>query len=163
MMQKRKFSFNIIDAVIIVLVLALGLGVYFLFFRENSGAIEDAIAENVKIRYVLQVNELPCEYVDNIQVGECVMDYGTRTSAGDVVAIGSEDFVYVGYDKTTGQQKLTPVKELANLYITVEGEATMKNEMYYVNDTAVYVGRRLDMMMPDLFCSGSCISLEIIE
>ena len=162
-MQKRKFSFNIIDAVIIILVLAVGLGAYFLFFRENSGAIEDAIAENVKIRYVLQVNELPAEYADNIQVGECVMDYGAHASAGDVVAVGSEDYVYVGYDKTTGQQKLTPVKELVNLYVTVEGEATMKNEMYYINDTAVYVGRRLDMMMPDLFCSGNCISIEVIE
>ncbi len=162
-MQKRKFTFNIIDALIIVLVLAVGLGAYLLFFRENSDAIEDAIAENVKIRYVLQVNELPAEYADNIQTGECVIDYGTHTSAGDVVAIGSEDFVYVGYDKTTGQQKLTPIKELVNLYITVEGEATMKNEMYYVNDTAVYVGRRLDMMMPDLFCAGNCISLEVIE
>ena len=162
-MQKRKFSFNIIDAVIIILVLAVGLGAYFLFFRENSGVIEDAIAENVKIRYVLQVNELSSEYADNVQVGDSMKDYGTNTIAGTVVAVGSEDYVYVGYDKTTGQQKLNPLKEYVNLYVTVEGEATMKNEMYYVNDTAVYVGRRLDMMMPDLFCTGNCISFEIIE
>ena len=69
----------------------------------------------------------------------------------------------MGHDKINGSQKLTPLKDYCNLYITVEGDATMKNEMYYVNDTAVYVGRKLEMILPDLYCTGICISFEIIE
>lgn len=162
-MQKRKSSFNVIDALVILLVIAVGLGAYFLFFRKNSDVIDEASAESVRIRYVLQVNELSAEYADNVKVGECVIDYGTHTGAGNITAVGDEPYVYVGHDKTTGQQKLTTVEDYVNLYITVEGDATMKNELYYINDTAVYVGRRLDMILPELFCAGNCISLEIIE
>lgn len=162
-MQKRKSGFNIIDVLIILLVVAVGFAAYFLFFRSDAATERNGDEEKIKIRYVLQVSELPAEYADNIKEGECLIDYATHVSAGDVVAVGSEEFVYVGHDKTTGEQKLTPVKELTNLYITVEGEARMFKEMYVVNNTSVYVGKRIDLMMPDLFCTGTCISLEVIE
>lgn len=161
-MQKRKTVFNIIDALIIIFVVAVGLLAYFMFFR-TSDTTDNAKKETVKIRYVLQVNELSAEFADNIKVDENVIDYGTHTSAGTVVAVDSENYVYVGHNKTTGEQKLTPMDDYVNLYITVEGDATLKDELYYVNDTSMYVGKRLDMMMPDLFCGGYCISLEIVE
>lgn len=164
-MQKRKSTFNIIDALIVLLVVAVGLGVYFLFFRQSSDVVEEdqPAPQNARIRYVLQVSEIKNEYTDNIQIGEKVIEYGTRTSVGEVTAVGNEEYVYVGHDKTTGQQKLTPLKDYSNLYITVEGNATMKSELYYINENAMYVGRKIDMFLPDLFCTGTCISLEIIE
>lgn len=162
-MQKRKTSFNIIDALIIILVLAVCVAAYFLFFGSRQSSTDEENSEVAKVRYVLQVNELPAKYSDNIKVDENVIDYGTHTSAGTVVAVDYENYVYVGHDKTTGEQKLTAVDDYVNLYITVEGDAVMKDQTYYVNDTSLYIGKRLDMMMPELFCSGYCISLETIE
>lgn len=164
-MQKRKTGFNIIDALIIILVAAVGIGIYFIFFGNKGVApTTDSDEPQIsKVRYVLQVNQLPADYFDNIKVGETVIDYGTHTDAGTVVAVDYENYVYVGHDKTTGEQKLTPVEDSINLYVTVEGEAVMENESYYINDTSIYVGKRLDMMMPDLFCCGNLISLEIID
>lgn len=164
-MQKRKTGFNIIDALIIIIVAVIGVAAYFLFFgsKDMPSADDPEQPEAAKVRYVLQVNQIPAEYSDNIKVDENVIDYGTHTSAGDVVAVDYENYVYVGHDKTTGQQKLTTVDKSVNLYITVEGDAIMKDQTYYVNDTSLYIGKRLDMMMPDLFCSGYVISLETIE
>lgn len=162
-MQKRKSGFNIIDVLIILLVLAVGFGAYFLFFRSDAAMDENVGDEKVKVRYVLQVSELPAEYKDNIKAGEPVIDCATHISAGDIVAVGSEDFVYVGHDKTTGEQKLTTVKDYVNLYITVEGEASLFKEMYVINNTSVYVGKKIDLMMPELFCGSTCISMEVID
>lgn len=162
-MQKRKTGFNIIDALIIILVVAVGLAAYFLFFRQEENTPEEIKLETSRVRYVLQINELPADYADNISVGESVIDYGTHTSAGDVVAVDFENYVYVGHNKTTGEQVLTPVEDYVNLYITVEGDATVYDQTYYVSDTSLYIGKRLDMMMPDLFCTGYVISLETVE
>ena len=164
-MKKQKTGFNIIDALIIILVVAVGVGVYFVFFsgKKSANDVVDTPVEAAKIKYVLQVNQLPVDYSDNIEVGQNVIDYGTHTSAGIVSNLDYENYVYVGHDKNTGEQRLTPVEESVNLYITVEGEAKLSKETYYVNDTSVYVGKRLDMMMPDLFCSGYVVSLEVME
>ena len=160
-MQKRKAVFNVIDVLIILIVLAAGVLAYFIFFRSSGGSNEEK--EISKVRYVLQINELPAEYADNIKVDENVIDYGTHTSAGKVVAVDFENYVYVGHDKTTGEQRLTVMEDYVNLYVTVEGDASVINELYHVNDTSVYVGKRLDMMMPNLFCTGYCISVDAAE
>lgn len=162
-MQKRKSSFNLIDALIIILLAVALVGAYFLFFGRGIADSDGANASTAKIRYVLQVNELPIEYSDNIKTGETVIDYGTETDAGTVIAVDYKNSVYVGYDKTTGEQKLTTLDEYVDLYITVEANARVKNNVYYVNDTSMYIGKSLEMMMPDLFCSGSCISLDTVE
>ena len=164
MMKKQKTGFNIIDALIILVIVAAGVAAYFVFFGNNNTPVSDEkTPEAAKVRYVLQVYQLPSMYSDNITVGENVIDYGTHTSAGSVVAVDYENYVYVGHDKTTGEQRLTPLEDSVNLFITVEGDALMKNETYYVDNTSVYVGKRLDMMMPDLFCTGYVVSLETIE
>ena len=160
-MQKRKTAFKIIDSIIIIFVVAAGLVAYFLFFNRDE-ANSDSNDEISRVRYVLQVNELSSDFSDNIKAGETVLDYGTHTSAGEVVAVDFENYVYVGHDKTTGEQVLTPVEDYVNLYITVEGDAVLEDEIYYINDTSLYIGKRLDMMMPDLFCVGHVISFETI-
>lgn len=162
-MQKRKSGFNIIDVLIIIVVVAVGAAAYFLFFRSDAAVEKSGEDEVSRIRYVLQVTELPAEYKDNIKEGECLIDYATHASAGDVVAVGSEEYVFVGHDKINGEQKLSPMKDLVNLYVTVEGDARMFREMYVVNNTSVYVGKKIELMMPDLYCSGTCVSLEVID
>lgn len=162
-MQKRKSAFNVIDALIIILLAMAAAGAYFLFFGSGGMGFDNGSGKAERIRYVLQINELPIEYSDNIKEGETVIDGGTTTAAGTVVAVDFKNSVYVGYDKATGEQKLTTLDEYVDLYITVEGDAKVKDNIFYVNDTSMYVGKSLDMMMPDLYCSGSCISLVTVE
>ncbi len=164
MIKKRKSSFNIIDALVILLAAALLLGAYFLFFRRNSDKLSAASKPLGKIEYVLQVSALPAEYSDNIKVGESVIDSESGDVIGRVGAVDFESYVHVGYDKTTGEQRLTPSAELVNLYITVESDsAFVRDNLCYVEDTSIYIEKKLSLMMPDLFCTASCISLDVTE
>jgi len=148
---------------IIIVVAVVLFFVYFVFFRGNNSITDEQVQpETVRLRYVLQVSELPVEYKDNIKVGETILDYATYYSAGDVVSIYSEPSVYVGHNKTTGEQVLTRIDSLNDLYITVEGEALVKNHTYYINKTDIYIGKRINLMMPNLFCSGNCIKVEVV-
>ena len=127
-MQKRKHTFNFIDAIIIIVAALVLFGVYFIFFRGESSIIEEPTEpETMRLRYVLQVSELPVEYKENIKVGDNILDYATCFGAGKIVSIYSEPSVYVGHNKTTGEQVLTRIDGLTDLYITVEGDAQIIN------------------------------------
>ena len=61
-MQKKKALFNIIDALIIILVIAVFAGGYVMFFRDRGTVTEESTK---KVRYVIQVSNLPAEFADN--------------------------------------------------------------------------------------------------
>ena len=159
-MQKKKASFNIIDALIIILVIAVFAGGYVMFFRDCGTVTEESTK---KVRYVIQVSNLPAEFADNAKVSETVFDTGTKTAAGVITAVDFEPATHIGHDKINGKQTISPVDGYVNLYITIEGDAVEKNNTYVVQETSVYVGKYLEMMLPDLSCSGSCISLEVVQ
>lgn len=159
-MQKKKASFNVIDALIIVLVVAVFAAGYIIFFKDEGSLGDDELFE---LRYVVQVTSLPEEFADNVKVGDTVFDSGTNTVAGTVVAVDHEQAIHVGHDSINGKQALTPIPNYVNLYITIEGDAVENKNTYTVGETNVYVGRYIDMMMSDLTCTGSCISLELVE
>lgn len=159
-MQKKKASFNIIDALIIVLVIAVFAVGYLVFFRDRGAVQEDSAK---KIRYVFQVSSIPAEFADNAKVSQTVFDAGTNTPAGVITAVDFEPATHIGHDKINGKQTISQIDGYVNLYITMEGEAVEKKNTYVVDETSVYVGKYLDMMLPDLTCSGNCISLEVVE
>lgn len=55
-MEKRKFRFNVIDALIILVVIA-AVGVLAYVFASEKGDTDEKIGEKVKIQYVLQTTE----------------------------------------------------------------------------------------------------------
>ncbi len=162
-MLKRKSSFNIIDALIIIIIAIVGVGVY-MFFSANSTALtEDEALNTSKIRYTVQVGELPREYADSIKVGDTVFDYETGVGIGTVAAVDFKNSVYVGYDKTTGGQKLTSLEDFVDLVITVETSAKKTERYFAIDDISMYIGKNLKMITPGLFCEGSCIYIDTVE
>lgn len=163
-MKKRKSSFNIVDVFIIFLAAALLFGVYFLFFKRNSDKLSDSSQPITGLRYVLEVSGLESDYSDNVKVGENVIDAENGDVIGRVSAVDFQAHVHVGYDKATGEQRLTPVDDLVDLYITVESDsAFIRDNLCYVENTSIYIEKKLSLMMPDLFCEATCISLDVTE
>ena len=66
-MSKRKFRFNIIDALIILLVLA-AVGVIGYVVASEKQAPEE-VKQDKKIQYVIQITELKDEFTGNIKQG----------------------------------------------------------------------------------------------
>ena len=165
-MEKRKFSFNIIDLLIIVFVVGVATAVYFLFFRGGGDAsAEQQDAESFKVRYVIRVDKLPAKFQDNVndEEHEKFIDYATQCSIGTVISSERETYYYLGNDKISGEQVRTPDDDYVNLYITVEANATLVNNQYVINGTNMFVGKRIDAMLQNLFCSGTCISIDKVE
>jgi len=161
-MEKRRFRFNIIDLLIILVVVAVGLVAYLVFFKADPPAPVDEM-EKAKIRYVLQVSQLSADFADNIEVGESVYDKDAGGVAGEIVAVDPKPYYYIGHDKVDGGQVRTLDEDYVNLYITVEADATVVDELYRVNKTNVHIGKKIVMMMPNLFCTGNCIDLTVVE
>ena len=67
-MSKRKFRFNIIDALIILLVLA-AVGVIGYVVASEKQAPEEVKQDKKNTQYVIQITELKDEFTGNIKPG----------------------------------------------------------------------------------------------
>jgi len=152
-MEKRRFRFNIIDLLIILVVVAVGLVAYLVFFKADPPAPVDEM-EKAKIRYVLQVSQLSADFADNIEVGESVYDKDAGGVAGEIVAVDPKPYYYIGHDKVDGGQVRTLDEDYVNLYITVEADATVVDELYELVPAAyrvIFTRERITAIVQTIF------------
>lgn len=158
-MEKKKHRFNIIDLVIIAAVVAIGalLVKSFIFDARN-----DNKAEKVNLQYVIETDMLSEDLADNVKVGDAVYDYVSGRKIGQVTACDVRNATHIGMSDS-GAQVISDVVGYRTLYITVEGQASGTAGGYSVETVAISVGKAYSLMLPDLYCTGSCISAEVVD
>ena len=160
-MEKKKFRFNIVDAVIIILVLGAIAVVGYVLLSERDTVAPDT--ERVKIDYVLMVNEMRSVYADNVKVGDEVYESETEKQVGTVVQVSTTASKRTGVNRQTGEQVITELDDRRDLYITVEAEAELTDNLYIVNGYNVLVGGVLTFVTPNLTQAANVVSVEIVE
>ncbi len=150
--QKAKISINLIDIITVIALIAglavAGLGIY----HSLSTA-----GEQVRIRYVIESEPMDDSFTSKVNVGDGVYDFESSRQIGTVRSASAA---------SAGQSSAEKVAEGAKksiLYITAETTAVRTSTGYAAGGTLINVGRELELRMPDLFCSGRCISIEIIK
>lgn len=160
-MEKKRFRFNAVDAVIVILVLAAAAVVGYVIFTEKNNVAPQA--EKVRINYVMMVNEMRSVYTDKVKVGDEVYESESEKYIGKVVQVSSTASKRTGTNRSNGDQVVTELENRRDLYVTVEADAELTDNLYIVNGFNVIVGGTLSFVTPDLTQPCNIISVEAIE
>ena len=161
-MQKRTFKFNVIDALILILILAVAAGLLYVFVLSDRPLIKTA--ETHTVTYVIEVTGLNEEYKDLITVGTEVIDSSKKLNIGTITAVETQDYVRMGENIREGTLVLHTVDDYVTQYVTIEAQATLVNDdypHYSIGGYDIFVGELVYLSLPNLVCSGYCISLDV--
>lgn len=160
-MAKRKFRFNAIDAIIILIVLA-AVAVFGYVFMSDKTTEEDPPAEKVKIQYVLQTYETRERYVNNIAPSDILYEDETGKVLGTVVSVTDEPAYFTGTDNKNSVQVISEIEGKRNMFITVEAEAQPLKNGFSVDGNMLVVGGAAKAVTPNLIVNTNIISIEVI-
>lgn len=158
-MEKKKHRFNAVDLIILLAVAVSAVLLVKTFVLDAKSDVQD---KAVKLQYVIETDMISEDLADNVSVGDSVYDYETGRIIGTVTACDVRNATHVGMS-SSGAQVVSDVVGYRSLYITVEGEASGGPSGYSVNSVPVSVGEDYALMLPQLYCTGSCISAEVTD
>lgn len=157
-MEKIKHKFNVMDIVIILAVALVIFALLKVYIIDKRG---DAGGETVTLQYVIQTDMISEELAGNVSAGDIVYDAETGRVIGEVAACDARNATHVGVSGN-GSQIVSDIAGYKSLQITVVTEAEGGAKGYFANSVLISVGLDYRMMLPNLYCTGSCISAEII-
>lgn len=163
MQPKRKWRFNLVDALILLALVAAVLVLLYVFVWSEKSSFRSIQGNKVKVTYVVEINGLDEDYKDTIKVGATVTDSSKKMAIGTVASVETQDYVYLGTNILNDTLVLNTVNDLITQYVTVEAEATLADNQYSIEGYPIYVGALVYMMFPEMVCSGYCISLDVAE
>ena len=150
-MEKRKHRFNIVDAVVVLLVAAV------LVF-----AVVKAVGKEKEVRrgvtFVMQTSMLPDELSDNVSSGDPVYDADSGRKIGTVAACEARPAQHVG-SSAAGTRTVSEVIGYKTLYVTCEAEVSLADGEYRSDGVALSSGKSYVLMFPSLYCEAECISV----
>ncbi len=138
--------FNIIDAVIVVVILAGIAAVGFLKF--NGGSTEAS-----KMLVTLELTEKYEGFSENVVIGDSVTEKVQNVQIGKVVGVEAKPCKKNSYDRVTGAPIEITVPEREDVYITMEVDQTQD----------VAVGKNLSVITKHFAGAGYVTGLEAAE
>ena len=135
-----KSKFNWIDALIIILIIALGIGV-FSYFKKSNTVIA---VEKVPIKVTVRVDKILMETVNGINIGDVFKDKDTNQVFGKVI----DKKVTEAYDMVeTGDGRVVKVvvPNRYSVFMTLEGEAIVTDDYIRVGDRDVRIEGTIEL------------------
>lgn len=159
----KKHKFNIIDALIIIVIAAIIAGAAFLLLRDKP---EEVKQDTVTIEYVVEFRKVRDELKDNIAAGDTVIDSVAKYYIGEVVDVESEAALFTnGNHLYEGKAVVGTYPGYSDIRATIVCEATIGGNGRYIlsGGYSVSVGSRVDVRTPNYNGTGYCISLRESE
>ncbi|MBQ7671401.1 MAG: DUF4330 family protein [Clostridia bacterium] len=154
-MEKRKHKFNIIDAIVVLLIVAAVVFAVVKIVKNASDKTAD-----VSLTFVMQTDMIPDELSDNVSVGDPIYDGATGRKIGEVTACDTRPAQHTGSD-TNGTPVVSDVPGYKTLYVTCSAICESGDDGYTVEGVQISSGRRYVLMFPSLYCEGECISISV--
>ena len=158
-MNKKRVGFGFADVLIILLVLALAGGGFWYFFGGqllNSG-------EDATISYEVRITGVKNELTTKVAVGDKVYDPVYGGYIGVIEKYEHSQHTEQILNEETGKLENAVRGGYYDLYITVKAEAKSKDNVYYINDSAIRVGESMYFRTADFCGEGYCTELTLIE
>ena len=140
--NRKKATFNLLDALIVILILGLiGTVVYGLF----GGVRNTDKAESAEFRFDVKISNVKKDALPLIAEGALVKDSVTGESIGTIVAVKTEKSRYYGGVQTDedGIYSLvvTNYPDEYDVYVTISSNAKEDNRgIFYVGDLRMLIG-----------------------
>lgn len=160
--RRNKYSFNIID-IILLIVIAISLcAVVFLFVYNGNDNDFEKKDNTVEIIYTVKQTELPDILRGKINMGEMVVTSNNLSKIGQVVDFQYTDSVYRYIDSETDTviQSVYPGK--IDMTVKISAIATKSDDgIYRINGQLVSVGEEIDLRFP--FYTGKAVCVSVSE
>ena len=118
--------------------------------------------EKTTIRYVIEVSPIESSFTSKVADNDTVLDYETSQNIGKVSAVSASQAYHSGTD-SQGSTVSSPMEGYSTLYITVTAQAVKTDTGYLVGNSVIGVGRELQLRLKNLYCSGKCVSIEVVK
>ncbi len=156
----RNYRFNILDALIAVVILVV-IAVVLVAYLPGGLSASGNNRENVTVTYTIEIKGINRKLADWIIVGDTVTD---RDTAIDIGRISAEVEVshagIVRYDPTSGEVIIYEAEDTSDLLITVTANAKYDvSRGYTVNGKRLAVGADYSISLPKFEGNGECIGI----
>ncbi|MBO5023809.1 MAG: DUF4330 domain-containing protein [Clostridia bacterium] len=142
----KKFRFNIIDAFVILLIVALILGTAYFILMETGFIPQDQANERT-ITYTVRLSETEEQYLGSFAVGSEVFNSSTFDSLGSIYAIEHQKtraispFAEAADGTEQYSVRQAEYDDKYDIYITVQAKATIdENGIAYVGSQRITIG-----------------------
>ena len=162
-MTAKKFRFNIIDAIILlVLIAAVAILAYIFVFSDDS----EIEGEPHTVEYTVIVQSVNGKFKDSIKEGDRVsLESNRKLNLGEVVSYEYGASVKTEFNKTT-EKEFYPItsEELIDMKITFRAD-TIKTEWGYCVDGEAYlpVNSSHEFVIGDFRCVAVCSGVKTID
>lgn len=155
---KKKYRFNFIDVIILLIIFAIiAMVVVFFVLPGSDSPIRN---ESVEIEYVIKVSQINEELKDLIKVGDEVTENTGLSSIGSVKDVKYTESVYNTVNKKTGENVQQNYPGAVDVVITVSAKAQINTGIYKVDGYTVSPGINISFRVPGYTGSGVCESVS---
>ena len=162
-MSEKKFRFNIIDAVIVLVLIAAVAVLGYVFIISDDTEVK---GETHTVEYVIEVTSLNSMFADSVVEGDHVtfennrdLDLGTVSAPPQV-----KTSIKTGFDAEKEEEVYAEAEGLIDMIITFRA-TTVETEWGYCIDDEAYiaVNNSNDFIIGDLRCVGVCTDVTVID
>jgi hypothetical protein len=134
-------KFNIVDMLIVLLIISIAGGAYFMFF----GGKENKVTETKKLVYEFEITNVSKDFVDSIAPGSPVRDNIRGSELGTVVSKTSKNATMLNEDLINGRYVIADVPDAYDVVITIEAQANITPANIIVGGAEVKVGKKFSL------------------
>lgn len=157
-MNKKKIRFNLIDAILLLLVAAVAFVVLYVFvFSAKDTSTSQTIYRNIK--YVVEVQNVDEECEDLVKAGQSVQDAIERKNLGKVSGVQAVPFRKVTFNYNTGKETVAEVDGKITLKITISVQAAETERAFTSDGAVIRIGEKYSLVLPDMYCVGYCTAI----
>lgn len=143
---KKKNRFNIIDAIVILLIAALVFGIVY-FIMMETGALPGTSANEKTVVYTVRISGVDEPYLDSLASGGEAINSSTFAALGTITEVKSQKAVSNSTlavkteDGKSYSLKQTEYEDKYDIYITLAATATVDERgIAYVGSQRITVG-----------------------
>lgn len=156
----KKTRFNMVDAIAVILVLVIALGVFFVLDPINLFSANGK--ETVTLLYVVEFKGVDNALKSKINSGDAVMLSNTDYALGTVNTVRTQEAQV--WEAVDGEMVKKTLADKSDIYVTIEVKCTYaKGEGYVVGTQQIAVGTPLALRFNDFFGKGYCVSIEQVK
>lgn len=159
--NKKGFSFNIIDAALIIIALLCICAT--IFFFTDADITSSKENKRVTLEYTLEFSPTREEYRNLLEIGDAITETSTMKDAGEIVNVVYYDHLYYGTNDETGEKVTTKYPGKINMVLTVRTEAVQTETGYSINGYELLIDGKITIRTPDFTGTGVCTSITVSE
>ena len=149
---KRRFRFNFIDALLLIVIIAVAALLVYIFTSDDGFGTVDTVT----IEYQVLISGIRDEFKDLVQIGDKVIDSVGLFEIGEITDVKYSQYMYAVNDEVNGVTVMTEYPEHSEMEVHIRAEASVEDGLYYINGYKIAVGTLVSMRTPNFVEQGYC-------